>query len=52
MIHDSRVGSLDIEALSIKRDLESEENKKVRRPDKFIAYMKPLMKSTNINQLR
>ena len=37
MIHDSRVGLLDIKALSIKAELSSEEK------DKFIAYMKPLM---------
>ena len=38
MIYDSRLGLLDIEALSIKGDLEKEEKEKV------IAYMEPLMK--------
>ena len=38
MIYESRLGLLDIEALSIKGDLEKEEK------DKVIAYMKPLMK--------
>ena len=37
MIYDSRVGFLDLKAISLKNKLDSDEL------DKFIAYMKPLM---------
>ena len=37
MIYDSRVGFLDLKALSLKDDLEREDN------NKLIVYMKPLM---------
>ena len=37
MIYDSRVGFLDLKALSLKDDLEREDI------NKLIAYMKPLM---------
>ena len=37
MIYDSRVGFLDLKALSLKNDLETEDI------NKLIAYMKPLM---------
>ena len=37
MIYDSRVGFLDLKALSLKDDLERKDI------NKFIAYMKPLM---------
>ena len=37
MIYDSRVGFLDLKALSLKNELEREDI------NKFIAYMKPLM---------
>ena len=37
LIYDSRVGFLDLKALSLKNKLESEDK------NKFIAYMKPLM---------
>ena len=37
MIYDSRVGFLDLKALSLKDDLEREDI------NKFIAHMKPLM---------
>ena len=37
MIYDSRVGFLDLKALSLKKKLESDEI------NKFIAYMEPLM---------
>ena len=40
MIFDSRVGFLDLKALSLKDKLESEDKNKV------IAYMKPLMLKT------
>ena len=37
MVYDSRVGFLDLKAISLKHKLESEDRKKL------IAYMKPLM---------
>ena len=44
MIYDSRVGFLDIKALSLKDELEREDI------NKFIAYMKPLkIKATDRN---
>ena len=46
MIYDSRVGFLDLKALSLKHKLESEDR------NKLIAYMKPLMiNATNRNTI-